>query len=58
MLLCLGLPTAYYCYKSVGFQEVKTEYYHISNENGKVLSLKLGRIQKICSTPLQIKGIF
>lgn len=36
--------SAYYCYKAIGFQDVKledNEYYHILNEDWKCLELEI-----------------
>lgn len=37
-------PSAYYCYRAVGFQEIrtdKTEYYHILGEDWKCLEMEI-----------------
>ena len=40
-------PTAYYCYKSVGFQDVKLEkdkFYHVMGEDWKCLEMAIERV--------------
>lgn len=44
-------PSAYYCYKAVGFQEVqteRTEYCHVLGQDWKCLELELVRTDLIC----------